>query len=144
MTPRRSLMAVAMLALLVWANIALAQPATAPGDVAPPTSTQQGTLPQRAQSLLGLVAFTALAFAIGRLRGARARVPVRTIVWGFALQFAFGAIVLFAPGTLETVQKAIQKLLDFSNAGAEMVFGQTLVKGVARVTDDAAGKGAVS
>jgi CNT family concentrative nucleoside transporter len=50
------------------------------------------------------------------------------------LQFAFGAIVLFAPAVLEGVQLAIQKLLDYSNAGAQMVFGSHLVEGWAPTT----------
>jgi CNT family concentrative nucleoside transporter len=108
-----------------------------------PPPIPHGTLGERAQSLLGLVAFTLIAFAIGRLRGSRARVPARTIAWGFILQFAFGAIVLFAPTVLQTVQLAIQKLLDFSNAGAEMVFGSSLVHGIANVTSDPSGKSQV-
>jgi len=109
-----------------------------------PTPTPHGTPTERAQSLLGLFVFTSIAFVIGRLRGSRARLPVRTIVWGFILQFAFGSIVLFAPAVLEKVQLAIQKLLDFSNAGAIMLFGEALVHGgVANVTSDPAGQGTV-
>src|SRR5687768_3899361 len=98
-----------------------------------------GTLAERAQSLLGLIVFTFIAFAIGRMRagrGPRGRVPMRTIAWGFALQFAFGAIVLFAPTLLVGVQTTIQKLLEFSDAGATMLFGPNLVTGAARVTSD--------
>ncbi|MBC8108301.1 MAG: hypothetical protein H7Z14_17070 [Anaerolineae bacterium] len=104
-----------------------------------PTTAPNGTLgapAQRAQSLLGLIVFTSIAFAIGRLRGSRAQLPLRTIVWGFILQFAFGAIVLFAPAILENVQRAIQKLLEYSDAGATMLFGPNLVTGAARVTSD--------
>ena len=61
------------------------------------TSNVSGTPAQRLQSLAGLIVFTVIAFAIGRLRGSRGPLPVRTIVWGFVLQFLFGAIVLFAP-----------------------------------------------
>ena len=61
------------------------------------------------------------------------------MIWGFILQFAFGAIVLFAPTILEAVQLAIQKLLDFSNAGAELVFGTALVHGVAQTTTQQGG-----
>src|SRR5215207_2793590 len=107
-------------------------------------ATPHGTPSERAQSLFGLLVFTSIAFLIGRLRGSRARLPVRTIVWGFILQFAFGAIVLFAPAVLEPVQLAIQKLLDFSNAGAMMLFGEALVNGgIAKVTNDPAGQGTV-
>ena len=84
------------------------------------------TLPERLQCLLGLLVFVAFAFAIGRVRGAR-RFPLRVVMWGLALQFAFGAIVLFAPNVLERVQSWIQQLLAFSNAGAAMVFGPNLV-----------------
>ena len=84
------------------------------------------TLAERAQSLVGLLVFVALAFVVGRMRGARG-FPLRVVVWGLALQFAFGAIVLFAPNVLEQVQRAIQELLAFSNAGAAMVFGPNLV-----------------
>ncbi|MGH7178254.1 MAG: nucleoside recognition domain-containing protein, partial [Tepidisphaeraceae bacterium] len=93
-----------------------------------------GTLLERSQSLVGLFAFILIAFVIGRLRGARG-FPSRVVIWGIVLQFAFGAIVLYAPRVLEQVQLAIQKLLDFSNAGASMVFGETLVKGKSVVTD---------
>ena len=84
------------------------------------------TLAERAQSLVGLLVFVALAFVVGRMRGARG-FPLRVVVWGLALQFAFGAIVLFAPNVLEQVQRAIQELLAFSNAGAAMVFGPNLI-----------------
>ena len=93
------------------------------------------TLAERAQSLLGLLVFIALAFAIGRMRGARG-FPVRVVVWGLALQFAFGAVVLFSPTVLAGVQLGIKQLLDFSNAGAELVFGRSLVSGVAPVVGD--------
>jgi CNT family concentrative nucleoside transporter len=77
---------------------------------------------ERLQSFFGLLVFTFLAFLIGRLRGAK-RVPWRVVIWGLALQFVFGAIVLFVPSLLENIQYAIQRLLDFTRAGATMVFG---------------------
>src|SRR5215470_15735634 len=79
----------------------------------------RGTLAQRGQAAMGLIAFTFLAFAIGRVRGAK-KIPWRVIIWGTILDFAFGAIVIYSPDVLEKVQLAIQKLLDFSNAGARM------------------------
>src|SRR5213078_870348 len=81
----------ATLALFSCAHFAAA--ATATTQPAPPPP---GTLAERAQSLLGLVAFTFIAFLIGRARGAR-RVPWRVVGWGTVLEFVFGAIVLFAP-----------------------------------------------
>src|SRR5689334_1781680 len=48
-----------------------------------------GTLPQRLQCALGLVVFLIIAYAIGRLRGARGPIPWRAVFWGIALQFVF-------------------------------------------------------
>jgi len=95
--------------------------------------TFSSTPAERLQSLLGLFAFVFLAFVIGRLRGAK-KIPWRVIVWGLALQFAFGAIVLFVPRLLEHIQFAIQRLLDFTRAGATMVFGDLASGGGAVVT----------
>jgi CNT family concentrative nucleoside transporter len=94
----------------------------------------RGTLPERLQSFLGLIVFALIAFGIGRLRGAKV-IPWRIILWGFVLQFAFGATVLYWPNMLAAVQQVIQKLLDFSNAGAELIFGN-LTKYVQPVVDD--------
>src|SRR4051812_31745826 len=80
------------------------------------------TAPERLQSLFGLVVFTFLAFLIGRVRGGKT-IPWRVIIWGTILQFAFGAAVLFAPHVLETIQYAIQRVLDFTLAGVDMIFG---------------------
>lgn len=82
-----------------------------------------GTVLERMQSLLGLFVFILIAFAIGRLRGAKT-IPWRVLLWGVALQFAFGLLVLNTPGILVGTQNAIQKLLDFSNAGASVIFGK--------------------
>jgi CNT family concentrative nucleoside transporter len=81
-----------------------------------------GTLLERGQSLLGLLVFLVIAYAIGRLRGARG-VPWRIVLWGVALQFLFGSIVLFSPGVLLGVQFAIARLLEFSDQGVAMLFG---------------------
>ncbi len=99
-------------------------------------SVPSSSIGQRAQSLFGLAVFVVIAFAIGWVRGNR-KIPWRVITWGTILQFAFGAIVVYSPAVLEKIQYAIQKLLDFSNAGAEMVFRGILLP--AQVTD-AAGK----
>ena len=81
-----------------------------------------GTFLERGQSLLGLVVFLLIAFGIGRLRGTRTT-PWRIILWGVGLQFAFGSIVLFSPGILLGVQYAIARLLEFSDQGVAMLFG---------------------
>jgi CNT family concentrative nucleoside transporter len=82
-----------------------------------------GTATQRLQCLLGLVVFLLAAFAIGRLRDRRARVPWRTVVWGLALQFIFALIVLRTPRFLEAINAAIDALLGFTRDGARVVFG---------------------
>jgi len=105
------------IAILLLPTLAVAQ-TTAPS--AP--GVESGTLAQRAQSLLGLVVFTFLAFVIGRMRGAR-QIPWRVIGWGIVLQFAFASLVLFVPNILEAVQYAVQALLDYTREGAKMVFG---------------------
>jgi CNT family concentrative nucleoside transporter len=92
-----------------------------------------GTLTERLQSLLGLFVFALIAFVIGRLRGSRT-IPWRLLIWGIILEFAFGGVVLYAPNLLAYVQALIQKLLDFSNAGAELIFGN-LTHYVQPVTD---------
>jgi len=87
-----------------------------------PPVVESGTAAQRAQSLLGLIAFTLLAWLIGRLRGART-IPWRVVIWGIVLQFAFASLVLFTPRLLVTVQDGVTALLNYTRAGATMVFG---------------------
>jgi CNT family concentrative nucleoside transporter len=87
-----------------------------------PTALLSGTPSQRLQSLVGLIAFTFLAFLIGRVRGAK-KIPWRVIFWGIVLQFVFAMIVLFVPRLLPAIQDAVQALLDFTKQGARMVFG---------------------
>lgn len=100
------------------AILAAAATTTASGPLAAP----HGTAAERLQSLFGLVAFTVLAFLIGKVRGAT-KFPWRIVMWGTILDFVFGAIVLFSPRVLEAIQNAIQQLLDFTKVGARMIFG---------------------
>jgi CNT family concentrative nucleoside transporter len=100
--------------------------ATAPIALLP---VPHSTLQQRLQSLLGLIVFTLLAFAVGLARArikraAWARIPWRTLVWGFALQFAFGAIVVYNRAFLVAINAAVDALLGFTAQGAQLVFGQ--------------------
>lgn len=88
-----------------------------------------GTVLERSQSLLGLFVFILIAFVIGRLRGAKT-IPWRVVLWGVALQFIFGLLVLNAPGFLESTQYAIKRLLDFSNEGAKVLFGNLVDENV--------------
>jgi len=102
----------------------------------------RGTIAERAQSAVGLIAFTIIAFLIGRIRGAK-KIPWRVVIWGTILDFVFGAMVIFSPNVLKVVQDAIQKLLDYSNEGAHMVFGE-LIHTTVNVTPDMLGKGSVA
>ena len=86
-----------------------------------------GSLGERLQCLLGLCVFIAFAYAIGRWRtrelAVRPPVPWRTVFWGVALQFLFGAIVLKVPNLLVAVTAAIDALLGYTQAGVAVVFG---------------------
>jgi len=88
---------------------------------APPVP--HGTLAQRMQSLLGLVCFTLLAFAIAGCAGIASLSPRELLVWGMLLQFAFGGIVVFNRTFLIIINDAIDALLGFTRQGATMVFG---------------------
>ncbi|MDB5297417.1 MAG: Na+ dependent nucleoside transporter protein [Phycisphaerales bacterium] len=85
-----------------------------------------GTLPQRLQCLLGLTAFVAVAWAVGRFRTrgqVRGPFPWRLLGWGLALQFAFAVLVLRVPNLLVVVTAAIDALLGYTRAGVAVVFG---------------------
>jgi CNT family concentrative nucleoside transporter len=80
------------------------------------------------QCLLGLLAFVVIAYLIGRMRPTRngeprAAFPWRVVIWGVILQFAFAGIVLWTPRVLEAVNDVVNALLNFTRAGAELVFG---------------------
>src|SRR5262249_27588587 len=112
-------------AALIHASIAI----LAATPVAPPHATPI----ERLQSFVGLIAFTLLAWIIGKARGAT-KFPWRVVIWGTILAFVFVGIVLFAPRLLEAIQFAIQKLLDFTLVGVRMVFG-SLVDSTVPVVD---------
>ena len=79
-------------------------------------------------SLLGLVVFIALAWALSNHRRS---VPWRTIFGGLALQFAFALFILkTGPGmsVFRGIQSAVSSLGKFSDEGAAMAFGP-LAKG---------------
>ncbi|MHB8524192.1 MAG: NupC/NupG family nucleoside CNT transporter [Limisphaerales bacterium] len=74
-------------------------------------------------SLLGMVAMIAMAWA---LSNNRKRIPWRTVAWGMGLQFAFGLFILKTPVGIvifESANRAVNRLNDFANEGARMVFG---------------------
>jgi concentrative nucleoside transporter, CNT family len=79
-------------------------------------------LPQL-QPLVGLIVILALAFAISTNRRAIDR---RIVAWGLALQILFALLVLKTTGgqrLFQTLGAAINRLLEFSFVGSDMVFG---------------------
>jgi CNT family concentrative nucleoside transporter len=78
-------------------------------------------------SLLGLVVFVAVAWAISHHRKL---FPWRTVIWGLGLQFAFAVLILKTPwgaAVFDFTGRAINKLITFSNEGCQFVFGPLAV-----------------
>ncbi len=130
---RRLLLSLCLLGL-VSAAVAHAQvPVLAVTTVGPPFTTEaaaraaeSGSWLLRGRSLLGLFVFAAVAWGVGRLRGARTTPPLRLIVWGFAIQFAFAFLVLdtsWGHVGFAAVSAGVKQLLDFTKQGAGFVFG---------------------
>jgi len=74
-------------------------------------------------SLLGLLVFIGLAWLFSNNRRA---FPLRTVLAGLALQFAFAVFILkTSPGlsVFKGTQDVVAKLNDYSNEGAAMAFG---------------------
>jgi CNT family concentrative nucleoside transporter len=110
-------------ALLILLSVAVGW--FSPGSHVP--DNLRGAPAQRLQSLLGLCSFIFLAYLLGRIRNRRASpFPWRALLWGVALQFAFGALVLKVPDLLEAVNQFINALLGFTRKGAEIVFGNLI------------------
>lgn len=78
---------------------------------------------ERLISLLGLFVFVGVAYACSTKRQA---VRWRTVLWGVALQLIFALIILRTSVGLALFQflgNVVRQFLDFSDAGAEFVFG---------------------
>src|ERR1041385_5287868 len=74
-------------------------------------------------SLLGLVVFVAVAWAIS---SNRKLFPWRTVLWGLGLQFVFALLILKTPwgaAVFDFTGRAISKMIQFSNEGCQFVFG---------------------
>jgi CNT family concentrative nucleoside transporter len=86
-----------------------------------------GSLAERLQCLLGLCVFIGFAYLVGRWRtrglAVRPPFPRRLLIWGVALQFAFGFLVLKVPYLLVWVTAVIDALLGYTQAGVAVVFG---------------------
>src|SRR3954447_8053112 len=110
------------LLFLLLPHPALAQDVAA----APPPTVPHGTVAQRVQSFIGLLAFTSLAWLIGRAMGTRTDIRRRTLIWGMLLQFIFGAIVVWNRVFLIVINHLVDALLGFTAAGAKVVFGNLI------------------
>ena len=78
---------------------------------------------ERITSVFGLVVFVAVAWVLSL---DRKRFPWRTVAAGLILQFAFAFLVLRTEtgvAVFRWLDKAVDKLLSFSNQGVSMVFG---------------------
>jgi concentrative nucleoside transporter, CNT family len=96
---------------------------------APDTSAQAAppaapvSLPARLVGLLGLALFLGVGYALSRNRRA---INWRTIGWGLGLQVLFAIFVLRVPFGIElfkTLGDVVTRILSFSYAGSEFVFG---------------------
>ena len=77
----------------------------------------------RLQPIIGLILIALIAYAFSTNRKA---IRLRTIAWGFGLQFLFAVIVLktgVGQRTFEILGDKIRQLLDFAAVGSSFVFG---------------------
>jgi CNT family concentrative nucleoside transporter len=78
----------------------------------------------RFMGLIGLIAMMSLAYAFSTERRA---IRMKTVLWGLGLQFLFAIIVLRVNAGRKIIQwagDAVNKLLAYSFAGSEFVFGE--------------------
>ena len=77
----------------------------------------------RFSGLLGIITILSLAYIFSTNRKA---IRIKTVLWGIALQFIFAWIVVrysFGQRALATAGTGVNKLLSYSFAGSEFVFG---------------------
>jgi CNT family concentrative nucleoside transporter len=77
----------------------------------------------RFQPILGLILIGLVAYALSTNRK---KIRLRTVAWGFGLQFLFAVIVLktgVGQRTFEVLGDKIRQLLDFAAVGSSFVFG---------------------
>ncbi|HEX2091569.1 MAG TPA: NupC/NupG family nucleoside CNT transporter [Longimicrobiaceae bacterium] len=82
-----------------------------------------GTFAERAVSLLGLLVFIAMAWAMSVNRGA---VPWRTVAWGVGLQIVFAVLIIrTGPGRklFDWLNIGFTNLLGYTTEGARFIFG---------------------
>jgi CNT family concentrative nucleoside transporter len=91
---------------------------------------QGGTPVQRATSLLGLLVFIAMAWALSVNRGA---VAWRVVMWGVALQIIFALLIIKTrPGQqlFAWLNTAFTSLLGYTTEGARFIFGNLVLNNV--------------
>ena len=103
---------------------ATAAPAPAPQTPAPAPVAAPRSLPQRLTGLIGMAVILGIGFALSRNRRA---ISWRVVGWGLGLQFAFAVFVLrvsWGRDMFAWLGQVATKLLGFSYAGSEFVFGE--------------------
>ncbi|HEX4632221.1 MAG TPA: Na+ dependent nucleoside transporter N-terminal domain-containing protein, partial [Gemmatimonadales bacterium] len=101
---------------------ATAAPAPAPQTPAPTTAPR--SIPQRLTGLIGMVVILGIGILFSRNRKA---ISWRVVGWGLGLQFAFAVFVLqvtWGRNLFSWLGAVATKLLGFSYAGSEFVFGE--------------------
>jgi CNT family concentrative nucleoside transporter len=91
---------------------------------------QGGTLPQRAVSLLGLIVFTLMAYAMSVNRKA---IDWRVVAWGIGLQFIFAVIILktaLGLAFFNGANDAFNALIGYTVEGAKFLFGNLVYNNV--------------
>jgi CNT family concentrative nucleoside transporter len=89
-----------------------------------------GTLAERAVSLLGLLVFIAMAWALSVNRRA---VVWRPVIWGVGLQVIFAVLIIKTPGgrwVFEQLNIAFTNLLGYTTEGARFLFGNLVLNNV--------------
>jgi CNT family concentrative nucleoside transporter len=88
------------------------------------------TLPERAVSLLGLLVFIAMAWALSVNRRA---VNWRPVLWGVGLQVIFAFLIIKTPGgewIFARLNDVFTKLLGYTGEGARFLFGNLILNNV--------------
>jgi len=124
-----------MLPRAVWNALHAQTPAAAQATAAPAPTPQTPadtaarveiprSIPQRLTGLIGMVVILGIGFALSRNRKA---ISWRVVGWGLGLQFAFAVFVLrvsWGRDMFAWLGQMATKLLGFSYAGSEFVFGE--------------------
>ncbi len=103
------------------------QPAAAPAPPAPAPQAPAAvprTLGARLMGVIGLAAIVAIGVALSRQRRA---ISWRVVAWGLGLQLAFAIFVLrvpFGQRLFRALGDLVTRILSFSYAGSEFVFGE--------------------